>query len=36
MAAKDVFFGDKARSRMLNGVNILAVIDTVNAVEEAA
>ena len=24
MAAKDVFFGDEARSRMLAGVNILA------------
>ena len=24
MTAKDVFFGDKARSRMLNGVNLLA------------
>ena len=24
MAAKDVFFGDKARTRMLKGVNILA------------
>jgi chaperonin GroEL len=24
MAAKDVFFGDDARSRMLKGVNVLA------------
>jgi chaperonin GroEL len=24
MTAKDVYFGDKARSRMLKGVNILA------------
>ncbi len=24
MASKDVYFGDDARSRMLNGVNVLA------------